>query len=281
VRGRALREPLAEPAALFEWAAAHGGLDDLVRCLAAADAGFPAEWLDADRWPRGFWDDSRGNVRAALVAWSLAVPSAASSAIADTAARSAPERGAAERLAELLAARGLSPSFVAELAPVLRRAVESGERESVDRFLASARRALPPGADALDRLEVLCGLGDAGAEERVLAGATSATGADLMCLGAMAAGAHGEKARASLVGAIGTAPVPLDLVAALGRALAELRAARSEKDERAFVGAVRDAARAADPKLRALLRPDVWPAAQKSVVVRLSELDRHVAASGL
>jgi len=100
-------------------------------------------------------------------------------------------------------------------------------------------------------------------------------------LAALTAGRQGERARAALVKAIGGKAAPRELAVALERAIVELRAARAEKDERAFVGAVREAARGADPKMRALLRPDQWPPPQKSDVVRASEAGRRLRTSGL
>jgi hypothetical protein len=277
-RGAALTAELPDARSLLEWAAAKGRLDELVRCLAVSSVPLPREWHDANRWPSEWWSDDRAELRAALVAWSLEVsePGATSARGGD-----ANPRGAESELATTLASRALSPEFVEQLARRLSSAVRDGERERVESFLAAARRALPSESEALDRLEILSGRDRPEAEDRVLAAETSQSRSDLLCLGAMAAGARGEKAREALLKSIQGKPSPSDLVAALDRAIFDLRAARLEKEERAFVAGVRDAARSADPKVRALLRADAWPVPQRSVVVRVSELDRHLRTSGL
>jgi hypothetical protein len=168
-----------------------------------------------------------------------------------------------------------------KLAVRVRRASQAGDPEKVERFLAAARDALPSGSAGIDRLEVLSGRARPEVEQRVLAASTSDSQSDLLCVAALAAGRQGEEARAVLLRSISGQAVPRELIAALDRAIGEMRAARAEKEERAFVVSVREAARGADPKLRALLRADIWPPAQKSEVVRVSEVDRHLRTSGL
>jgi len=291
--GQPLSAPLADPRSLFEWAAARGELDELVRCLAVSSAAFPTEWRDPDRWPSAWWDESHDALRAALVAWSLAAPdshatsapeSRATSGIGSRATSDNRAQGsssaAAENVATKIASRAMSPAFVEALAGRFRRAIETGDGDRVERFVAAARRA-SSSSESLDRLEVLSGRDDAEVQARLLDAATSDSRSDLLCLGAMAGGRLGAKARESLVRSIRGKPVPEDLIAALDRAIVALRAARAEKDEHAFVLAVRDAAKSAEPKVRALLRADLWPEVQKSVVVHLAELDRHLRTSGL
>jgi hypothetical protein len=275
--GQPSSAPLADPRSLFEWAAARGELDELVRCLAVSSAAFPTDWRDPDRWPNAWWDESHDALRAALVAWSLAAPK--SRATTDNRAQES-SPAAAEDVAAKIASRAMSPAFIEALAGRFRRAIETGDGDRVERFVAAARRA-SPSSESLDRLEVLSGRDGAEAEARVIDAATSDSRSDLLCLGAMAGGRLGAKARESLVRSIRGKPAPEDLIAALDRAIVELRAARAEKDEHAFVLAVRDAAKSAEPKVRALLRADLWPEVQKSVVVHLSEVDRHLRTSGL
>jgi hypothetical protein len=188
---------------------------------------------------------------------------------------------AASHLAQIASAPDLSPDALVALSSDIVRWSREARGDVALSVLRLVRERRAVDAERLDRLEVLSGRADANTEARVIAACTSASRSDLVCLGAMASGAHGEDARAALLRAFASRASPADLVAALDRAVAELRAARAEKEERALVAAVRDAARDADPKLRALLRPDAWPAAPRVDVLRASEVERRVSTSGL
>jgi hypothetical protein len=277
---------LADPRALFEWASAAHASSELVRALNSASFAPPRDWLDPARLPSAWRVEERLDARFAVMTWVAAAdPERAAAHLAEIA--SAPDLPAEARVSpgEARVSPGealLSPGeALLSVADNVRRWSREGGREVVERVLAATRKLGTVDAARLDRLEVLSGHARAETQARVLAACTSGSRSDLACLGAMASGPHGEAARAALLRAFAQAGSPADLVAALDRAVAELRAVRAEKDERAFVTAVRDAARDADPKLRASLRPDQWPAAPKLDVLRASELERRVSASGL
>jgi hypothetical protein len=263
---------LADPRALFEWASAAHASSELVRALNSASFAPPHDWLDPARLPSAWRAPQRLDARFAVMTWVAAAdPERAAAHLAQIA--SAPDLAA-----DALVSPGEALSSVSD---DLRRWSREGGRDVVERVLAATRKLGTVDAARLDRLEVLSGHAGAEAQARVLAACTSGSRSDLACLGAMASGPHGEAARAALLSAFAHAGSPADLVAALDRAVAELRAVRAEKEERALVTAVREAARDADPKLRASLRPDAWPAAPKLDVLRVSELERRVSTSGL
>jgi hypothetical protein len=285
-RGTMLARALPDLPALFEWASSRHELDELVRCLAISGAAIPDEWLDPDRMPVAWKGAEHLDLRVAIADWYVTSLGSVGRSDATPSDRPSSDsrldpRSGVKQLASLLSGAELTPATWEKLAARIRRTSQEGEPEHVARFLSAVRDALPADSTPLDRLEVLSGCATPEVELRVLGGASSDSRPDLLCLGALAAGRQGESARAALLKSIGTKAVPRDLAAALDRAVTELRAARAEKEERAFVVSAREAARGADPKLRALLRADLWPPPQKSDLVHVSELDRRLRTSGL
>jgi hypothetical protein len=275
-RGVRFTGALPDPGALFEWAASMRVQDELVRCLAIAGVALPVEWLDPQRLPAAWKSAPSIDLRLAVLEWCLApgdlTPGDSGKDVA---------QAAALHLAALVSAGATAPAALEQLAAGLRRATSAADPARVRSFLDAARAAAPAASADIDRLEVLSGRAGPAAEERVLAAASSKSALDLACLGALAAGGQGDAARTELLRSIAGGAAPLDLVAALERAVLEMRAARAEKEERAFVVSVRTALRGADANLQALLRADRWPPAPKNAVVRVSELDRRLSTSGL
>lgn len=157
-----------------------------------------------------------------------------------------------------------------------------GSRPRFDAAIAAARSL--PGTDAgrLDRLEILSAAGSAELRARVLERTSSpSTREDLLVLGALGAGAGGERARDVLIRSL-TAYAPLeDVIAALDLALACVRAARDDLAERSWIQAVRKAAREGPPTLRARFGVDAWPTQERPEVVRGWEGDRSLERSSL
>jgi hypothetical protein len=104
---------------------------------------------------------------------------------------------------------------------------------------------------------------------------------DALVLGALAAGPRGQDARTRLIAALGTTLEPDDALAAADRAVAELRAARDEGAERAFVREARAAARAGRPQVRSRLRIDAWPGLPPGEPLQLADFDRSFGRAGL
>ncbi len=159
-------------------------------------------------------------------------------------------------------------------------------RGAVWRFDAAiAAAGSLPGATAerLERLQILSVAATAEVRARWITRLSSAPAGreDLLCLAAMASTSEGADARAALLKPLASGAQLADVAAALELAMDCLGASRSDEEERAFVKAVSDAARAGPKEVRSRFQPDAWPPRPQPDSIRAADRDRSLDRSGL
>lgn len=161
--------------------------------------------------------------------------------------------------------------------------VRQGARPRFEEAIAAARALDGADAERLDRLEVLSGGGSEELRRRWIEQLSPAarTREDLLCLAALSSAREASGARDALARSLSGTAALADAIAALDRAIEDLRAARREDEERTLVLAVRQLVREATPDLRVRFRVDAWPRRTSPELLRLADLDRALERSGL
>ncbi len=252
---------IGRPELFLAWCEDTRHLAELSRMVRGLDLFPPDGWKRPDDLPRAFSPRVRATIASAWLArgdLDAAVDHVVA-AIGDEPARE-----------ELAAGLGASAKDIG-IGPLT---------QLFDRALARA----PADPDALLRAAALSGAAvseDFAKRALALVAEPAVTRGDLLVLGALAAGPRGDDARPRLIAALRGGIVADDAVAAVDRAVTELRAARDETVERAFVREARAAARAGSKEVRARLRLDAWPAPPPGEPVHLSDYDRSFERAGM
>lgn len=255
---------------LLEWADASGDLDLVARVLRASRTR-PSDDL---RDPRGLSDDAR----AVALEWWFAADER--DIVAENVGLWLSD---AARSLDALAARARSFVQGGVNGGTLGES-RAGGRERWRDCLENAQRRSPLLRDAIEQLAIQSGVAADEVRTRWLGrwlADLPSTRAGLLGLAALVVGERGVDARQALIDAIRGRARPEDIADALSRAWLELVATRQEDEERAFIKAVRAAARDASPPLRARLRVDLWPGRPPARPLSVSEFDRRLDLAGL